>query len=137
MPTLDTDVLVRFLVRDDVEQYERAVGFIESAGHEADALYVPLTVALELERVLRSRYAVSKESIIRTFVRLLETRELSFQDEPSVERALSLYGDHSTDFADCLHLASAIGHGSSPMVTFDRKASRMAEAMLLTASSDG
>ena len=130
MPTLDTNVLVRFLVRDDEVQHGRAAAFIESTG-ETGSLFVPLTVALELERVLRSRYKVDKGVVVRTYARLLESRELLFQDESSVERALSLYDEHSADFADCLHLALAIGHDETPLVTFDRKAARMARARLL------
>ena len=130
MPALDTNVLVRFLVRDDEVQHRQAVAFIESTG-ETGSLFVPLTVALELEWVLRSRYKVGKDVVVQTYARLLESRELVFQDEPSVERALSLYDEHSADFADCLHLALGIGHDETPLVTFDRKAARMPRATLL------
>jgi len=130
MPALDTNVLVRFLVRDDPAQHAATVRLMASVS-ETESLFVPLSVALELEWVLRSRYAVGKEAVIVTFVRLLETREILFQDEWSVERALSLYGEGTADFADCLHLASIVSHENAPMITFDRKAARLPDVTLL------
>lgn len=130
MPTLDTNVLVRYLVRDDPGQHAAAARFIDSASATAE-LFVPLTVALELEWVLRSRYDVGKDAIVATFARLLETREIVFQEEPSVERALSLFDEGPADFADCLHLALALARDSVPLITFDRKAARMPETTLL------
>ena len=43
----------------------------------------------------------------------------------------SLYSENNTDFADCLHAASAFTYGYTPLVTFDRKASRLDEVELL------
>ena len=55
----------------------------------------------------------------------LEAREVVFREEPSIERALGLCADHKADFADCPHLAIATTHERPPMITSDRKASRM------------
>lgn len=129
MTSLDTNVLVRYLVKDDVRQHAIAVKVIESESHGAD-FFIPITVALELEWVLRSRYGIDKEGIIDTYTRLLETDGLAFQDEASVERALSLFSEHSTDFADCLHIALSISNNALPFVTFDKKASKITQATL-------
>lgn len=48
---------------------------------------MPVTVVLELEWVLRSRYGFDKEAILRAMNGLLEVRELEFQFEPALERA--------------------------------------------------
>ena len=130
MPTLVTNVLVRYLVRDDPGQHAAAARFIDSASATTE-LFVPLTVALELEWELHSRYDVGKDAIVATLASLLETREIVFQGEPSVERALSLFDEGPADFADCLHLALALARDSVPLITFDRKAARMPETTLL------
>ena len=52
MRAIDTNVLVRALVQDDPAQSQRALALLKD--HPA---YVPVTVVLELEWVLRSRYA--------------------------------------------------------------------------------
>jgi predicted nucleic-acid-binding protein len=57
---------------------------------------------LETERVLRSRYELSKPEILSTFSTLLDVVDLAFADEPSVEHALYSWKDLVADFADCL-----------------------------------
>ena len=130
MPALDTNVLVRYLIADDKKQFETARQFIEEAITN-ETLFIPVSVSVELEWVLRSLYEVKKAMIITTFNRLLESREIEFQEESAIEIALSLYADNNADFADCLHIASAQTQGRVPLVTFDRKASRVEGAKLL------
>jgi predicted nucleic-acid-binding protein len=125
---LDTNVLVRLLTGDDTRQAARARALVEKS---AEPLFVPLTVALELEWVLRARYACSRDTVILTFVRLLETRELDFQEEASVERAIFLYRSTNADLGECLHAATAITHERAPLKTFDRKAARLEGVELL------
>lgn len=130
MPTLDTNVLVRYLVADDRSQYQTAKAFIEETVRE-EALFIPLSVSVELEWVLRTLYDLDKSTILTTFNQLLETREIEFHEESSVEIALSIYADNNADFADCLHIAIAYCNDRSPLITFDRKASRVVNAQLL------
>lgn len=130
MPTLDTNILVRYLVADDNKQFQSAKTLIESADEEAP-LFLPLSVAVELEWALRSLYSFDKPTLITTFNQLLGTQELVFQDEDIVEVALSLYTEYNTDFADCLHIATAHVHDYTPMITFDRRAARVSGAELL------
>ncbi|MGI9286331.1 MAG: PIN domain-containing protein [Pseudomonadales bacterium] len=130
MPALDTNVLVRYLVADDNKQFQTAKSFIESAIVN-DSLFVPLSVSIELEWVLRARYGLDKAEVLHTFNQLLESREIQFQEETPLEVALSLYSDNNTDFADCLHIANAYSNDKLPLVTFDRKVARVPEAELL------
>ena len=131
MPALDTNVLVRLLVGDDAPQLARVRALIEDSARLDEALFVPLTVTLELEWVLRARYGFAKDAILTTLVGLLETRELEFQDEASVERALFFYRSTNADFAECLHIGSTITHDRTPFLAFDRTASRLEGAELL------
>ena len=130
MPTLDTNILVRYLVADDKKQFQSAKTLIESADEEAP-LFLPLSVVVELEWVLRSLYSFDKPTLITTFNQLLGTQELVFQDEDIVEVAMSLYTENNTDFSDCLHIATAHVNDYTPMITFDRKAARVSGAELL------
>ncbi|MGH6781370.1 MAG: PIN domain-containing protein, partial [Sphingomonadaceae bacterium] len=100
----------------------------------SESLYVPLTVVLELEWVLRSRYEFPKDRVLTVLSSLLETRELHFQDEAAVENALHYYKRSTVDFAECLHLGCAASAGQLPLVTFDRAAARVEGARLLGAA---
>jgi predicted nucleic-acid-binding protein len=133
MPSLDTNVLVRWLVRDDERQSNRALSLFETAHADAFTLFVPITVTLELEWVLRSRYAFDKTTVMGVFTALLETEEVEFQDEAALERALHLYRRGTANFADCLHAGICGMLARTPLLTFDAKAARLANVELLAA----
>jgi predicted nucleic-acid-binding protein len=94
-------------------------------------LFVPITVMLELEWVLRSRYHFDKATVLGAFNALLEAQELEFEGEAALERALSLYRQSSADFADCLHAGQCGSAGRIPMMTFDETAARLPTVQLL------
>jgi predicted nucleic-acid-binding protein len=86
------------------------------------AVLVSLLVLLETEWVLRSRYELAKEDIITAFSALLDTSDLAFEDEPSVESAVYSWKDSAADFADCLIEARNRRLGCRATATFDGKA---------------
>lgn len=131
MPGLDTNVLVRWIVDDDPRQATRVQKLFEEVRETRSLLFVPSTVMLELEWVLRSRYKLDKSTILSAFNALLETQELEFQDEPALERALSSYRQSSADFADCMHAGQCGSAGRTPMITFDDTAARLPNVELL------
>ena len=99
---IDTNVLIRFLVRDDKAQFERARKLIKRETSRGEPVFISHLVLLETEWVLRSRYGASKTEISTAISALLESREVQFEDESSVEQALFVWKDSTADFADCL-----------------------------------
>lgn len=132
MPGLDTNVLVRLLTADDARQSASARALVQRAARAGESLFVPLTVVLELEWVLRSRYRYSKKLVLATLSSLLETRELDFQEEAAVEHALHYYRHGRVDFAECLHVGCAASSDRLPQMTFDRLAARLDGARLMS-----
>ena len=133
MAALDTNVLVRLLVQDDPAQLASAQRLIRAGMATGDGLFVPVTVALELEWVLRSRFELDKAAVLQTFSRLLSTVELRFEAAAALEWALRQYKSVATDFSDCLHAALAAQAGEQPLWTFDKAASKVEGVDLLTA----
>ena len=131
MAALDTNLLVRFLVEGDAAQLAAARRLIRKCVSVGEALFVPVTVALELEWVLRSSFGFSKSVVMQTLAQLLASVELSFESEGALEVALVLYGQSSVDFSDCLHIALSSRAGESPLWTFDRAASKLEGARLV------
>ena len=76
MAALDSNVLVRFLVQDDAAQLSAARRLIGRCIRENESLFVPATVSLELEWVLRSNYGFTKADIVRVLSQLLSSKEL-------------------------------------------------------------
>ena len=122
---IDTNVLVRFLVRDDEAQFEKARKLIKREVVGGGRVFVSQLVLLETEWVLRSRYSLSKKLIIEAISGLLDATDVRFEDEPAIEEALFLWKDTTANFADCLIGTQNRRLGCQATATFDLKASKL------------
>ena len=113
MRALDTNLLVRFLTGDDPRQAARARAIL---GHEP--VFIPRTVLLETEWVLRAVYDLPTDRIIPALRALAGLPDVSVEDAPLVARALD-WAEAGLDFADALHLAAAAA--CQAFLTFDRR----------------
>ncbi|HZA67886.1 MAG TPA: type II toxin-antitoxin system VapC family toxin [Geminicoccaceae bacterium] len=121
MIALDTNVVVRFLTRDDPAQAVRALALIETG-----AAFVPRTVVLETEWVLRTIYRFERDAIAAGLTWLLGLPGVEVEDRPTVARALD-WSRKGLDFADALHLASSTQ--AEAFATFDRALQRKARGL--------
>ena|SRR5688500_17793900 len=122
---LDTNVLVRFLVRDEEDQFDRAQKIIRREAQAGTPVVVSHLVLLETEWVLRSRYKLGKAEILGAFSDLLSAVDMSFEEERSVEEALFVWKNSSAQFADCLIGARYGTLGCSATATFDADAMKL------------
>ena len=122
---IDTNVLVRFLVRDDETQFEKAQRLIRREFGRGETVLISQLVLLETEWVLRSRYALAKNDIVRAFSGLLDSEELTIEGEASVEQALFLWKDSPAEFADCLIGLRHLKLGCGATASFDARALRL------------
>ena len=122
---IDTNILVRFLVRDDEAQFEKARRLIRREVAAGRRVFLSQLVLLETEWVLRSRYGLQKTEIIDAASALLDASDVQFEDEPAVEEALFVWKDRAVGFADCLIGARNKRLGCSATATFDVKASKL------------
>ena len=118
---IDTNVLVRFLVRDDEAQFEKARKLIKREVSAGRRVFVNQLVLMETEWVLRSRYGVKKDQIIDSISSLLDANDLQIEDEPSVEEAVFIWRDSNAEFADCLIGAKNRRLGCRATASFDQK----------------
>lgn len=129
MLAVDTNVVVRYLVRDHPVQSPRAAALIES-----EEVWVPKTVLLETEWILRSLYSFAPEAVAFGLRNLAGLESVTLEDETAVVEALNLL-ERGMDFADALHLACSAG---ARFATFDRKlasaARRLSSAQVLLLS---
>lgn len=122
---VDTNALVRFLVRDDEAQFDKARKLIKREVAAGRRVFVSQLVLLETEWVLRSRYGLPKHRIVATLSGLLDTTDVVFEDEPAIEEALFTWKDATADFADCLIGARNRRLGCRATATFDVRASKL------------
>ena len=103
---LDTNLIVRILTNDDPEQAQIAANLLQSYSDTPHRVFIPKTVLLEVEWVMRFTYKLDRVVIDRAFRHLLGLPNLFVEDDASVKQAMSWY-EEGLDFADALHLASS------------------------------
>lgn len=112
---LDTNVLARYYVREGgaaSAQEQAARALIESGR----ALFVPKTVLLEFEWVLRGVYGHPAAAVGRVLDHLLSLEQVEIEDRATVEAALGNLM-RGLDFADALHHAGS--RACEAFITFD------------------
>ncbi|MCC5848650.1 MAG: type II toxin-antitoxin system VapC family toxin [Verrucomicrobia bacterium] len=101
MTSVDTNLLVRFLTRDDEAQFEKAYRVFQM-----EEVFLAVTVILETEWVLRYAYDFPREEILVGFRKLLGLENV-YCAQPEVLRSALLWFEKGLDFADALHLANS------------------------------
>jgi predicted nucleic-acid-binding protein len=134
---LDTNVLVRYLVRDEPAAFRVVCDLIKRAVREGDSIMICSSVLLETEWVLRSSYKIRKAQIIALFNLLLERPDISFEDEPIFEIALQSWKYAAVDFADCMIVAKYFRLGCDRVATFDKKAGKLPGTLVLPTQANG
>ncbi|MDD5307017.1 MAG: type II toxin-antitoxin system VapC family toxin [Deltaproteobacteria bacterium] len=113
MIAFDTNVVVRFLTRDDEAQFQKAYALFSSRD-----VFLCETVLLETEWVLRHAYTFPPAAIRDALRNLTALPNVRVSDPTRVALAIDWH-EKGLDFADALHLAGS-QHAES-MATFDRK----------------
>jgi predicted nucleic-acid-binding protein len=114
MRTVDTNVLVRLVTRDDAKQVAAAEAFV------AKGAWVP-HLALPATWVLDSVYGLGPEKIATAVGMLLSHKDLTVQEADVVAVALEQFRKRpALGFPDCLLLEVARRAGHVPLGTFDR-----------------
>jgi predicted nucleic-acid-binding protein len=108
---VDTNILARYYLHDDVEQGRIAADLLA-----AGDLFVPKTVILELEWVLRYVADQAEDKVIDCLAHLIALPGITVEDRDEIEAALS-YCRKGIDFADALHLTAS--KSCSELLTFD------------------
>jgi len=124
MKAVDTNVLVRILVRDDQQQAETVYHMLKDAEKQKKTFFVPLLVSLELIWVLESVYEIKRHEILAVFEDLLAMPVLEFQSQSALRRFITLSKKSRIDLPDLLIAASSESAGCKQVITFDKRASK-------------
>ncbi len=124
MIALDTNVLVRYLVRDDVAQAEEARALLEGLTSE-NAGFVCREVVVEVVWVLERSYKLSRAQIADVLIELTATDSILVEAADDVALAASSYRQGGAGFSDLMILIAADRYEAAPLHTFDRGLARV------------
>jgi predicted nucleic-acid-binding protein len=124
MIALDTNVLVRYLARDDVDQFNIANDLINSCTADHPG-YVCREVMIELVWVLERSYKYSREEIADVLESIVSASQLEVESAQDIAAVLNLYRKERYDFADLLIRQAALRGGNYNVKTFDQKFAKL------------
>lgn len=113
MIAVDTNIVVRLLTQDDEPQYQSSLKLFREHN-----IFIPDTVILETEWVLRFAYCFDRGEILVGFRKLFGLPNVYLAQVGSMAKVLQWY-ECGLDFADALHLAQSLN--CSAFYTFDQK----------------
>ncbi len=120
MRAIDTNVLVRLIVRDDPEQTESAEQFVSNGA------WISHLVLAETTWVLDSVYGRGRAGIAAAIDMLLNHAQLGIQDADVVTAALGVFRLRpAVSFSDALIVEIARRSGHIPVATFDRNMAKL------------
>jgi predicted nucleic-acid-binding protein len=126
MRAVDTNVLVRLVVRDDEKQVRTAEEFVESGA------WISHLVLAETTWVLDAVYERTAEQIAAAIDMLLNHEHLTVQDADVVTAAVENFRKRPVlGFSDCLMLEIARKAGHLPLGTFDKDLAKLDGAVRL------
>ncbi len=114
--TADTNMLVRIIVRDDLDQAETALRILAAA----DSVYIPLSCLCEFAWVLDRSYAMPRARIASSVRAIMERANVSIDMLPA-EAGLRVF-EEGGDLADGVIAAAGAAKGSDAFISFDRNA---------------
>jgi len=131
MIAIDTNILARFYCDDpDDPEAKRQRPVAMRIMVESKAIFVPLSVILELEWVMRGFYEVEPDSFCDAMTHLLGMGHVTVERWEAVSDAVNLHR-RGLDFADALHLTTSAA--CSQFLSFDdRRFARRARRLKLT-----
>lgn len=111
MIAIDTNVLVRLLLADNPAQYKASMKLFST-----EQIFIPDTVILETEWVLRAVYDFEPAQICDAFKRILGLKNVALSDGQRMAQVIAWH-ELGLDFADAMHLA--LSQHLESLKTFD------------------
>lgn len=117
---IDTNIILRFLLKDDAEQYARVAALFREANDNRWPVRLGREVVAETVWALRHHFDQTREKIADDLIELIRPPMIQCDNKPGILTALARYRDTSLDIVDCLIAAEVMFTGEH-LATFDKK----------------
>ena len=119
---IDTNILVRYLTRDDEEQSQKVLELLEQYSGVESSIYINNIVLCEVIWVLETGYKYPKQNITHSLKLILQTPEFAFENHATIVKVLYDYEQSSgTDFSDILISVTNADKNCIATYSFDKK----------------
>jgi predicted nucleic-acid-binding protein len=118
---VDTNVFLRFFVKDAAALYEKARALFEKAEEGKIKLETSELVIAEIVWVLESFYGFTRKEVTEVLATLLASRNLKIAGHARISGAVQLYASGNMDFIDAYNIAYIKSKEYTKIATFDSK----------------
>jgi predicted nucleic-acid-binding protein len=119
MISVDTNILLRYVLDDDARQSVAARGLIDEDCSPEEPAFVHEVVVAEVVWVLGGKKSGTRKEIARLCRDLLDNAHLRFRDSDGLAAAIDAFEDGPADFAEYMIAAQSRNLGASTTFTFD------------------
>lgn len=124
----DTNVILRYLLRDNPEQFEKADHYFESVRTGREKALLLESVLVECVYVLTKFYKIPKVEVADSLSALLRYKGFVNHDKSVLLEALALFAAENIDPVDCVIIAAG-RHGNMKPFSFDKGLNRLFERL--------
>jgi predicted nucleic-acid-binding protein len=125
MLVLDTNVVLRLLLRDDPEQEEKVRLRLKKLERSGEQVLLTPVVLLECLWILQYRKALPRALVVELLEGLLSVEAIKIEGAPRLRRALQLYAEHEVDFVDAYLAGVGEEPGHDGVLSFDKDIGKM------------
>lgn len=125
MITVDSNVILRFLLGDIPDHAERSKRLFQQANPETSALFIPATAIAEVSYVLTRLYNTPRARAADALMGICQLFGVEIENRNAIEAALAFWrANGGLSFVDCYHLALTEHMGLNQIYSFDKKMGR-------------
>ena len=115
MVFIDTNIIVRYLMKDDENLYKISKNIIETT----DNLFVPNEIIAEVIYVLTKIYNINREKTSSTVLDLINRNYFTLNSKEIIINALEVFSSKNLDIVDCI-LCTTSKLTENTVETFDK-----------------
>ena len=123
----DTNILIRYLTRDDESLYVRAKEFFDKVKEGSTRAIILESVIAECIYVLTKIYKVPKNKAAESLIDILRYKGIANDDQKELILALALFSERNIDIVDCILCVKAAGPDTS-LFSFDSELNKMSDS---------
>lgn len=116
MTLVDTNILLRFILKDDIQMYNEAKRILENH----DDLFIANEVITEAIYVLTKSYNIPRVNSANLFIEIINENIFQLSSKEIIIKALEIFSSKNLDFIDCI-LCATSRLTENRVETFDKK----------------
>lgn len=117
---LDTNVLLRFILKDDAAAFAKSQSYLQQAKENQVKAKIMSAVIPEIVYVLAGYYQVERQQIAQIMAEIVATPYLEIENRTCWEQVFSHYAQEKIDLVD-LYLAVSAQNTKAQLITFDQE----------------